>query len=53
METIWKALPSEDRRRVESLEMLDERELLVQLFQHYCIVVAIQGETLSEINIDD
>jgi hypothetical protein len=29
--------------RIESLEMLDERELLSQLLEHYCIVVAVKA----------
>jgi len=32
-----------DISRIESLEMLDERELLAQLLEHYCIVIAVKA----------
>lgn len=51
MEEVWRALPATERRRVESIEMLDEGELLTQLFQHYCIVLASQGTILNQISL--
>lgn len=35
---------SEDITRIESLEMLDERELLTQLLEHYCVVIAVKDD---------
>uniref|UniRef100_T1H3B6 [phosphatase 2A protein]-leucine-carboxy methyltransferase n=1 Tax=Megaselia scalaris TaxID=36166 RepID=T1H3B6_MEGSC len=37
---VYQSISASDRHRIERLEMLDEGELLVQLFQHYCLVVA-------------
>jgi [phosphatase 2A protein]-leucine-carboxy methyltransferase len=33
-------LDKRERTRVESLEFLDENELLIQLLDHYCVCVA-------------
>lgn len=33
-------LDKSERTRVESLEFLDENELLIQLLDHYCVCVA-------------
>lgn len=38
-------LAREDVQRIEHLEFLDERELLEQLLQHYCIVLATNNES--------
>lgn len=51
MEAVWKSFPEEDRQRVEAIEMLDERELLLQLFQHYCVTVASQGELFLDMDL--
>nr|XP_020660498.1 leucine carboxyl methyltransferase 1 isoform X2 [Pogona vitticeps] len=40
MVTVYNCLPPEDVRRIEALEFLDEKELLEQLMQHYCLVWA-------------
>lgn len=40
MNEVYSLLPQEDVFRVEKIEMLDEKELLRQLFEHYCITVA-------------
>ncbi|XP_078487345.1 leucine carboxyl methyltransferase 1-like [Ciona intestinalis] len=40
MWTIYNRLP--ERQRIERLEMLDESELLQQLLQHYCLVIAVK-----------
>lgn len=53
MVQVYYALPNDERQRIEKLEFLDEQELLIQLFQHYCICVAwIGGEQFSDISID-
>lgn len=40
MNEVYSLLPREDVSRVERIEFLDEKELLRQLFHHYCITVA-------------
>ena len=37
------------RERIESIEFLDENELLIQLLDHYCICTAINNESLKDI----
>ncbi|KAH1184232.1 hypothetical protein KIL84_014848 [Mauremys mutica] len=37
MMKVYSCLPQADVRRIEGLEFLDEKELLEQLMQHYCI----------------
>lgn len=37
MMNIYNSLPQDDVSRIEKLEFLDEKELLYQLLQHYCI----------------
>uniref|UniRef100_A0A8D0H427 Leucine carboxyl methyltransferase 1 n=1 Tax=Sphenodon punctatus TaxID=8508 RepID=A0A8D0H427_SPHPU len=37
MVKVYSCLPQSDIRRIEGLEFLDEKELLEQLMQHYCI----------------
>ncbi|XP_049858555.1 leucine carboxyl methyltransferase 1 isoform X1 [Schistocerca gregaria] len=51
MVQIYSALPASERQRIERIEFLDEQELLTQLFQHYCIVIAWKGEIFSDIDI--
>lgn len=51
MVEVYAALPANDRQRIERIEFLDEQELLVQLFQHYCICIAWKGENFSKIDI--
>ncbi|XP_044742699.1 leucine carboxyl methyltransferase 1 [Chrysoperla carnea] len=48
---IYHALPSTDRHRVEKIEFLDEQEVIVQLFQHYCICVAWNGTEFADLDI--
>lgn len=48
---VYNSLPSAERQRIERIEMLDERELLDQLFQHYCITVGWTGGLLQNIDI--
>lgn len=40
-----------DIMRIESLELLDERELLSQLLEHYCIVMAVKATSESLYNL--
>lgn len=51
MVQIYASIPVVDRERVERIEFLDEQELLVQLFQHYCIVIGWKGNSYSDIDI--
>ena len=37
---MYNYLPQDDISRVEKLEFLDERELVKQLFEHYCLTFA-------------
>lgn len=48
---VYNSLPSNERTRIERIEMLDERELLDQLFQHYCITVGWTGTQFENIDI--
>ncbi|XP_068626382.1 leucine carboxyl methyltransferase 1 [Battus philenor] len=52
MDTVWRALPDEDRARVEALEMLDERELLYQLNSHYALTVATRGDLFADLDLN-
>ncbi|UYV81021.1 LCMT1 [Cordylochernes scorpioides] len=45
MVKVYNSLPRIEVERVERLEFLDETELLHQLLQHYCIVVAYKGDS--------
>lgn len=51
MVEVYDSLPLDDRSRIEHIEMLDERELLVQLLQHYCISVAWNGQIFKNLSI--
>ncbi|KAG7491823.1 hypothetical protein MATL_G00008340 [Megalops atlanticus] len=44
MMTVYSVLPQEDVARIERLEFLDEKELLQQLLQHYCICWAAKDK---------
>ena len=51
MNEVYSLLPREEVSRVEKLEFLDERELVNQLFEHYCITFGwING---PGVNFDD
>lgn len=52
MEAVWRALPEDDRARVEALEMLDERELLLQLNTHYALTVATRGDLFADLDLN-
>ncbi|XP_045495741.1 leucine carboxyl methyltransferase 1 [Colias croceus] len=51
MDTVWRALPDDDRARAEALEMLDERELLSQLNSHYALTVASRGDLFADLDL--
>lgn len=51
MVQVYQSIAPSERHRVERIEMLDEGELLLQLFQHYCLVVAWIGELFQDIEI--
>ena len=38
-----------ERERIESIEFLDEAELLFQLLDHYCICLAANNQSLNDI----
>ncbi|XP_063700821.1 leucine carboxyl methyltransferase 1 [Culicoides brevitarsis] len=50
MVKVYNSIPAQERQRIEKLEMLDEGELLVQLFQHYCIAIAWLGELFQDVD---
>lgn len=51
MVEVYDSLLETDRIRIEHIEMLDERELLIQLLQHYCIAIAWKGQTFKNLSI--
>jgi [phosphatase 2A protein]-leucine-carboxy methyltransferase len=51
MVEIYNSLPMADRLRIEHIEMLDERELLIQLLQHYCISIAWNGNMFKNFSL--
>lgn len=53
MVQVYYALPTSERQRIEKLEFLDEQELLIQLFQHYCICVGWLGSEFADVDISD
>ncbi|ESO96138.1 hypothetical protein LOTGIDRAFT_116132 [Lottia gigantea] len=46
MNKVYNCLPTDELRRIEKIEFMDERELMVQLFSHYCLVWAYK-DTLN------
>ncbi|KAJ6653918.1 hypothetical protein lerEdw1_007676 [Lerista edwardsae] len=55
MVTVYASLPPADVKRIEALEFLDEKELLEQLMQHYCLCWATKDSAgdlgLAEITL--
>ncbi|XP_043460871.1 leucine carboxyl methyltransferase 1 [Leptopilina heterotoma] len=51
MVEVYDSLPESERIRIERIELLDERELLTQLLQHYCIAVAWNGTMFKNLSI--
>ncbi|XP_060524033.1 leucine carboxyl methyltransferase 1 [Cylas formicarius] len=52
MVQVYHSIDATERHRIEKIEFLDERELLVQLFQHYCICVGWLGQDFADFDID-
>lgn len=48
---LYQSLPPDEIQRIEKLELLDEAELLTQLFQHYCIAIAWTGNLFEDIEL--
>lgn len=48
MVQVYYALPTPERLKIEKLEFLDEQELLIQLFQHYCICLGWLGSEFAD-----
>jgi len=44
MNEVYSCIPKKELERIESIELLDEQELLKQLFEHYCITVAVNSQ---------
>lgn len=51
MVQVYESISKAERQRIEKLEMLDEGELLTQLFQHYCLSIAWTGVLFKDIEI--
>ncbi|CAH1175884.1 unnamed protein product [Phaedon cochleariae] len=53
MVEIYYAISQSERHRIEKIEFLDEQELLIQLFQHYCICIGWLSQEFSELTCTD
>lgn len=53
MVKIYYSIPQADREKIEKIEFLDEQELLIQLFQHYCICIGYIGSQFDDISFED
>uniref|UniRef100_A0A0M3K9W0 [phosphatase 2A protein]-leucine-carboxy methyltransferase n=1 Tax=Anisakis simplex TaxID=6269 RepID=A0A0M3K9W0_ANISI len=54
MSEIYKTkLPKNEVTRIEAIEFLDERELLVQLLDHYCISIAFKDSSSKYSHLKD
>lgn len=51
MVQVYESIPVAERQRIEKIEMLDECELLLQLFQHYCMSVGWKGDLFQDMEI--
>lgn len=51
MVQVYQNIKSNERQRIEKLELLDEAELLTQLFQHYCISITWTGNLFEDIEL--
>ncbi|KAK6195518.1 hypothetical protein SNE40_000931 [Patella caerulea] len=54
MNKVYNCLPQSEIKRIEKLELMDERELMEQLFSHYCLVWAykdVNNIGLEEIDL--
>lgn len=48
---VYESISNSERHRIERIEMLDEGELLTQLFQHYCLSIAWNGDLFQHIEM--
>lgn len=53
MVQVYYAISPSERHRIEKIEFLDEQELLIQLFQHYCICIGWLSTEFSEFSCTD
>ncbi|XP_017776640.1 PREDICTED: leucine carboxyl methyltransferase 1 [Nicrophorus vespilloides] len=53
MVNVYYSFPAGEREKIERIEFLDEQELLIQLFQHYCICIGWMGDTFDGLFIED
>lgn len=53
MVEVYYTIPTCERQRIERLEFLDEQELLIQLFQHYCICIGWLSTEFADFNCAD
>lgn len=53
MVEIYFTIPACERQRIEKLEFLDEQELLIQLFQHYCICIGWLSTKFADFSCTD
>ncbi len=53
MNEAYALLPASEVDRVEQLELFDERELMRQLFDHYCLTIAWKGEGIFDSEEND
>lgn len=51
MVQVYASISKAERQRIEHIEMLDEGELLTQLFQHYCMAIAWSDEIFKDIEL--
>ncbi|KAF7269664.1 leucine carboxyl methyltransferase 1 isoform X1 [Rhynchophorus ferrugineus] len=51
MVQIYQSIEPTEKTRIEKLEFLDEQELLVQLFQHYCICIGWLNNEFADFDI--
>ncbi|XP_050312272.1 leucine carboxyl methyltransferase 1 [Anthonomus grandis grandis] len=52
MVEVYHSLDPKERDRIEKIEFLDEQELLLQLFQHYCICIGYMGEEYGDFELN-
>jgi len=51
MVQVYHSIDPNERSRIEKIEFLDEQELLVQLFQHYCICIGWLSNDFADFDI--
>lgn len=50
MSEVYELLPRDEVNRVEKLELFDEKELMRQLFEHYCVGIAWRNQDKFNFN---